>query len=33
VAEDTGFPFSIDSSTKVRVKFTGDGKLVIEPVD
>jgi hypothetical protein len=33
VAEDTGFPFNIDSSTKVRVKFTGDGKLVIEPVD
>jgi hypothetical protein len=30
VAEDSGFPFSISSSTKVRVKFTDDGKIVIE---
>jgi len=30
VAEDTGFPFRISSSVKVKVRFTKDGKLVIE---
>jgi hypothetical protein len=33
VAEDTGFPLRILSSQKVRVRFTDDGKIVIEPVD
>jgi hypothetical protein len=33
VAEDTAFPFPAHSSTKVRVKFTDDGKIVIEPLD
>jgi len=30
VAEDTSFPFEIHSSIKVTVKFTGEGKIVIE---
>lgn len=33
VAEDTAFPFQLESSRKVKVKFTDDGKIVIEPVD
>ena len=33
VAEDTAFPFDVNSSVKVKVRFTKDGKLVIEPVD
>ena len=33
VAEDTGFPFSVNSSTKVKVGFTSDRKIVIEPLD
>jgi hypothetical protein len=33
VAEDTGFPFSINSSAKVKVRFTDDRKIVIEAVD
>jgi hypothetical protein len=33
VVEDTAFPFSVNSSTKVKVRFTDDGKIVIEPVD
>jgi len=33
VAEDTAFPFEIQSSTKVKVRFTDDGKIVIEPVN
>lgn len=33
VAEDTAFPFSVNSSAKVRVRFTDDGKIVIEPVE
>jgi hypothetical protein len=30
VAEDSGFPFRLDSSQKVKVRFTNDGKIVIE---
>lgn len=33
VAEDTAFPFSINSSTKVNVRFTEDGTIVIEPIN
>ena len=33
VVEDTAFPFEIQSSTKVRVRFKEDGKIVIEPLD
>lgn len=33
VAEDTAFPFQLESSKKVRVRFTDDGKIVIEPLD
>ncbi len=33
VAEDTSFPFSVNSSTKVKVRFTDDGKVMIERVD
>jgi hypothetical protein len=32
VAEDTAFPFEVHSSMKVKVRFTGDGKIVIEPL-
>jgi len=30
VAEDTAFPFQLESSKKVKVRFTEDGRLVIE---
>jgi hypothetical protein len=33
VAKDTAFPFVVHSSTKVKVRFTDDGKIVIEPLD
>jgi hypothetical protein len=32
VAGDTAFPFNVNSSTKVKVRFTEDGKVVIEPL-
>jgi len=33
MAEDTGFPFQLESSQKVKVRFTDEGKIVIEPLD
>ncbi|MGA2573275.1 MAG: hypothetical protein ABSF36_03575 [Candidatus Methanomethylicaceae archaeon] len=33
VVGDTAFPFTAHSSTKVKVRFTDDGKIVIEPLD
>ncbi len=33
VVEDTAFPFDIQTSTKVMVRLTEDGKIVIEPVN
>jgi hypothetical protein len=33
VAEDTGFPFPVNSSCKVKVRFNADGKIIIEPVE
>jgi hypothetical protein len=32
VAEDSAFPFDVQTSTKVLVKITDDGKISIEPV-
>jgi hypothetical protein len=32
VVEDTAFPFRLESSQKVNVRFTDDGKIVIEPL-
>jgi hypothetical protein len=33
VVEDTGFPFQLESSQKVNVRFTEDGKIIVEPLD
>lgn len=33
VAEDSGFPFPVDSSRKVKIRFTDDGKVIVEQVD
>jgi hypothetical protein len=33
VTGDTAFPFAVNSSIKVKVRFTDDGKIVIEPLD
>lgn len=30
LVEDTGFPFSLKSSVKVKVSFTKDKKIVVE---
>lgn len=33
VAEDSAFPFEVNSSVKVNVRFTNDGKLIVERLD
>lgn len=32
VAEDSAFPFELNSSAKVKVRFTQGGDLIIEPL-
>ena len=33
VAEDSAFPFEIHSSAKVSVRFTDDGRIIIEALE
>jgi len=33
VVEDTGFPFPSSSSVRVKVRFTQDRKIIVEPLE
>jgi len=33
VAEDTAFPYQLNSSQRVRVRFTDEGRIIIEPAE
>jgi len=33
LVEDTGFPYSLHSSVKVKVRFTKDVKIIAEPCE